>query len=220
MTHFSDGVRVGDFFPANIDPGIPISPVFRYTVVPAALSANGVAASQAVAAAGNLTLNGALVTAGVAVLDVPRAVSIVSTNAGDTTQTATVAGLSVYGGPMSEVITFNGTTTVNGKKAFKKITSVRVSAALAGNGAVGVSDVIGLPYRAPSRDYVLTAQNGAFVTTGTFAGADTTSPATTTTGDVRGTFVPPAANDGTRVLSIVIFTDATSLTTAYGVAQA
>ena len=220
MTHFSDGLRVGGVFPSGLEPGVPISPVFAYAVVPAALSANGVATAQAVAGAANLTLNGALVTSGVAVMDVPRALSIVSTNAGDTTQTATVTGTDVYGQPMTEVITFNGTTTVNGKKAFSKVTRVAISAVMTGNAAVGVSDIIGLPYRATSRDYVLTAQNGAFVTTGTFVGAVTTSPATSTTGDVRGTYVPPAANDGSRVLNIVIFTVPTTQTTIYGVTQA
>ena len=221
MTHFSDGVRVGPFFPAGLEPGVATSPVYVYSITPAALSANGVATAQAVSGAGNLTLNGALVnSAGVAVMDFPRAVSIVSTNAGDTTQTATVTGISAYGAPMTEVITFNGTTTVNGKKAFAKVTRVAISAALAGNAAVGTSDVMGLPYRAISRNLVLTAQNGAFVTTGTFVAADTTSPATSTTGDTRGTFVPPAANDGSRLLTFVMFPDVTSLTTAYGVTQA
>ena len=35
---------------------------------------------------------------------------------------------------------------------------------------------------------------------GTFAAADTTSPATTTTNDVRGTYVPSSAPDGAKRL--------------------
>lgn len=219
MTHFSDGLRVGPVFPPGLEPGVPISPVAAYVVVPAALSANAISTSQAVAAAGNLTITGALASAGVATLDVPRAVSVTSSNAGDTTQTATVTGFDVYGQPMTETIAFNGAATISGKKAFKKVTRIAISAALTGNATAGTTDVIGLPYRATSRDYVLTAQNGAFVTTGTFVGA-VTSTATATTGDVRGTYTPPAANDGSKVLNIVIFTVPDTQITIYGVTQA
>jgi hypothetical protein len=220
MTHFSDGVRVGDVFPTFAQPGGPISPVFVYDVVPVALDDDGVAAAQAVAAAGNMILNGALVVSGVAVFDVPRAVSIDSTDAGDTTQTATVFGFDAYGQPMTETIAFNGTTAVSGQKAFARVTRVAVSAALAGNGFVGTTDILGLPYRADSRGYVLTAWDNAFVTTGTFVGADSTTPATATTNDTRGTFVPPTATDGSRRLTAWIYFNPATQATLYGVTQA
>jgi hypothetical protein len=223
MTHFSDGVRAGRNFANNgtaSQPGVYMSPMFVYDIVPVALSATAVAAAQAVAAAGNLTINGASASSGVATLDVPRCVSIVSTNAGDTTQVATVTGTDAYGLSMSEAITFNGVTTVAGQKAFKTVTRVAISAALTGNGSVGSTDVFGLPYRANTRNYVLTAWNGAFVTTGTFAGADATA-ATTTTDDVRGTYLVPDASNGTKRLTlwISIFDDDTQ-TGLYGVTQA
>ena len=223
MTHFSDGVRAGRNFANNgtaNQPGVYMSPMFVYDIVPVALSATAVAAAQAVAAAGNLTINGASASSGVATLDVPRCVSIVSTNAGDTTQVATVTGTDAYGLPMSEAITFNGVTTVAGQKAFKTVTRVAISAALTGNGSVGSTDVFGLPYRANTRNYVLTAWNGAFVTTGTFAAADATA-ATTTTDDVRGTYLVPDASNGTKRLTlwISIFDDDTQ-TGLYGVTQA
>lgn len=222
MTHFSDGVRAGRTFANNgtaNQPGVYMSPMNVYDIVPVALSATAVAAAQAVAAAGNLTINGASATAGVATLDVPRCVSIVSTGA-DTTQTATVTGTDAYGIPMSEAIAFNGTNTVAGQKAFKTVTRVAISAALAGNASVGSTDVFGLPFRANTRNYVLTAWNGAFVTTGTFAGADATA-ATTTTDDVRGTYLVPDAANGTKRLTlwVNIFDDDTQ-TGLYGVTQA
>jgi hypothetical protein len=198
-----------------------MSPINVYDVVPVALSATAVAAAQAVAGAGNLTINGASATGGVATLDVPRAVSIVSSNAGDTTQTATVTGTDAYGLAVSEAITFNGTSTVSGKKAFKTVTRVAISAALTGNGSVGSTDIFGLPIRANGRNYVLTAWNSAFVTTGTFTAAVTTSPATTTTGDVRGTFAPADAADGTKRLTLWVFVlDDDTQTGLYGVTQA
>jgi hypothetical protein len=222
MTHFSDGVRAGRTFANNgtaNQPGVYMSPMNVYDIVPVTLSATAVAAAQAVAAAGNLTINGASATAGVATLDVPRCVSIVSTGA-DTTQTATVIGTDAYGIPMSEAILFNGTNTVAGQKAFKTVTRVAISAALAGNASVGSTDIFGLPFRANTRNYVLTAWNGAFVTTGTFAGADATT-ATTTTDDVRGTYLVPDAANGTKRLTlwVNIFDDDTQVG-LYGVTQA
>jgi hypothetical protein len=224
MTHFSDGVRAGRNFANNgtaSQPGVYMSPMNVYDVVPIALSATAIAAAQAVAAAGNLTINGVQASGGVATFIVARAVSIVSSNAGDTTQIATVTGTDIYGLPLSEAITFNGTSTVNGKKAFQTVTRVAISALLAGNASVGTTDIFGLPIRANTRNYVLTAWNGAFVTTGTFVGAVATSPATTTTGDVRGTYAVPDAADGTKRLTlwVSVFDDDTQ-TGLYGVTQA
>lgn len=214
MTHFSDGVRVGRLFTTQAAPGAQTSPIYVYDIVPAALSTTAVAAAQAVAAAGNLTLT-------TTTLDFPRGVQIVSSNAGDTTQTALVSGKDMYGEPMSSLITFNGTTPVFGTKAFLTISSVYVSAATAGNVSVGTSDVLGLPYAVNSRNYVQTAVNGAFVTTGTLTPAVTTSPATTTTGDVRGTFLPATATDGSKRYTLWIFVkDPDTQTGLYGVDQA
>lgn len=222
MTHFSDGVRAGRNFANNGTaslPGVAMSPINVYDVVPVAFSATAVAAAQAVAGAGNLTINGASATGGVATFDVARTVSIVSTNAGDTTQIATVTGTDAYGLAMSEAITFNGVTTATGQKSFKTVTRVAISAALTGNGSAGSTDVFGFPFRANTRNYVLTAWNGAFVTTGTFAAADATV-ATTTTNDVRGTYAVPDAADGSKRLTLWMFIfDDDTQTGLYGVTQ-
>jgi hypothetical protein len=122
---------------------------------------------------------------------------------------------------MSESIAFNGTTPVFGKKAFSTISSIYVTPLLAGNASVGTSDILGLPYAVNSRNYVQTAVNGTFVTTGTFTAAVTTSPATTTTGDVRGTFLPATATDGSKRYTMYIFVkDPDTQTGLYGVTQA
>jgi len=222
-THIGGPLRTGNFFGRNGSadlPGAEVSPIYVYDVVPVALSLTAVAAAQAVAGAGNLTINGAAASGGVATFDVPRTVDIVSSNVGDTTQTATVTGKDVYGVTMTELIAFNGTTRVAGQKAFKSVSQVAISAAMAGNASVGNTDVFGLPYRVDSRNYVLTAWNGAFVTTGTFAAADVTSPATTTTNDVRGTYAVPDVADGVKRLSAWLFIeDPNTRLGLYGVAQ-
>lgn len=172
---------------------------------PITLSTTGVAAAQARAAAGNMTLNGASAISGAVYMDVPRAVDIVSANAGDTTQTATVTGTDFYGQAMSELIAFNGTTRVAGKKAFWKITQIAVSAATAGNISAGTTDVLGLPVFLPGAGYVLKEiQDGAAATAGTFVAGATVTP-TTTSADVRGTYVPNAATNGTRALHLIAF---------------
>ena len=221
MTHFSDGVRVGANFDNNglaSQPGAPMSPVFVYDVTPVALDADGICAQQTLAGAGNALLNGALASGGTVTLDVPR--NVIVDAAGAATAVLTVYGTDVYGIAMSEAITLNGTTAVAGKKAFKTITRVAASAA-ATDFFVGTGDVFGLPFRADSRNYCLTAWNGAFVTTGTFVPAVTTSPATTTTGDVRGTYAVPDAADGSKQLTIWIYIEnPESVTGLYGVTQA
>jgi len=220
MTHFSDGVRAGRNFANNgtaSEPGVFMSPINVYNVVPVALDADGICAQQTLAAAGNALLNGALASGGTVTLDVPR--NVIVDAAGAATAVLTITGTDVYGIPMSEAITLNGTTAVAGKKAFKTITRVAASAA-ATDIFVGTGDVFGLPIDANSRNYVLTAWNGAFVTTGTFVAADATA-ATTTTGDVRGTFAPADAADGTKRLTLWVFVlDDDTQTGLYGVAQA
>lgn len=217
MTHFSDGVRVGRLFNTRSLPGAPMSPIFVYDVVPIALVTDGVALQQTVSGAGTLTLNGSLATAGVVTLDVPR--NVIVDAAGAATAVLTVTGTDVYGAAMSEAITLNGATAVAGQKAFKTITSI-ANSATATDVFVGTGDVFGIPYRVDSRNYVQTAWNSAFVTTGTFAAADTTSPATTTTNDVRGTYAVPDAADAVKRLTLYVYIeDADTQTGLYGVTQ-
>jgi hypothetical protein len=220
MTHFSDGVRAGRNFANNgtaSEPGVFLSPINVYNVVPVALDADGICAQQTLAAAGNALINGALASSGTVTLDVPR--NVIIDAAGAATAVLTITGTDVYGIPMSEAITLNGTTAVSGKKAFKTITSVAASAA-ATDFFVGTGDVFGLPIRANARNYVLTSWGAAFVTTGTFTGADATT-ATTTTGDVRGTFAPADAADASKRLTLWVFVlDDDTQTGLYGVTQA
>jgi hypothetical protein len=232
MTNVGFPLRVGNLavasFPAagggatapQGSPGVELAALTYYDIVPTTIVTTAVAAAQPVAGAGNLTLNGTLATAGVVTFDVPRAVQIDTSDAANTTQTATVTGSDVYGAPMTETIAFNGTTAVFGLKAFKTITQVAISAAITGNVNVGNSDVFGLPIRALSRGYVQTFWDSAYVTNGTFA-AGVTSTATATTGDVRGTFLPPSASNGTRqLIATIIAVNPNDQVATLGVTQA
>lgn len=193
--------------PSPMGNGIgPMGRIYIWDVVPLALNLTGLATAQAVASAKNLTLTaGTGVTAivdptGVTryVLDVPRCVDVVSSGAGDTTQTATFSGYDVYGQPMTQTVTLNGVTRVATKKAFKSIVSIAISAVTAGNISSGTTDVLGIPLRVTTRDYVYFnyAQTVGLLAAVTVA--DTTSPATALTGDVRGTIALASASNGTN----------------------
>jgi hypothetical protein len=130
-----------------------------------------------------------------------RAVSITG-NTGSTAQNFTVRGYDIYGQAMTEVIAFaGGAATTNGKKAFKHITSVTPASTDAGHSlSVGTTDIIGFNFRTDYWEYINAYVAGAFVTVNTgWVVADATLPATSSTGDVRGTYALQTASnwDGT-----------------------
>lgn len=167
---------------------------------PLAASATQVVNAQAVA-------NGNLVTLTTPVtLDTPRGLAYKSSNAGDTTQTLTVIGQDEFGASMTETVTLNGTTAVNGLKAFYKVISYKASAALAGNLSIGTqAGVLGIPVIVNRAGYVVgELQDGAKATAGTVTVADFTIPSATT-GDVRGTYTPNSAPDGSKAYELLIY---------------
>lgn len=200
--------------PAPMELGVgPMGRVYIWDAVPLTLQTTGLAAAQAVGAAGNLTLTagtGVTTTTDATgatryVLDVARCVDVVSANAGDTTQTITFYGYDQYGQAMTNAVTLNGTTRVPSTKAFKQITRIAVSASTAGNVSAGFTDTLGFPVRILSKDYVVAGNfNATAVALSAYTVADATSPATTTTTDVRGRFALPSASDGSKRLVICI----------------
>lgn len=164
---------------------------------PITADADGVCASQAGTAATAMTINGALTSGGVATFDVPRNVVAAWTN----TATLTVTGTDVYGNVVKE--TSGSGTSMAGKKAFKTITSVVPSANITG-ATVGTGDVLGLPVYIPGAASVLREiEDGTVATAGTIVGGVSTA-ATATTGDVRGTYDPNSAANGTKVFDLII----------------
>ena len=131
-----------------------------------------------------------------------RGVRIVGSS-GSTGGTFTVRGWDIYGVPMSETITVAaGANTGYGKKAWKYIASV--TANFTDNShtyTVGTTDVFGLPYRLPYFDLVDTTvwANTVNASSTGFTVPDATSPATATTGDVRGTFQVGSTGGGTPI---------------------
>jgi hypothetical protein len=197
--------------PAPMSLGIgPLGRIYVWDIVPQTVVTNNIAATQTPAAAGSLTLTAGtsvksvVTVAGQTVLqlDCPRAVQL-TTASGTivTSRTITVSGYDYYGQPMSEAIA-TGTTSsavanVAGKKAFFQITSIAISGALPVAITVGTTNVLGLPVRVFNVSYVASVKSNNTLAqdAGTFVAADTAT-ATTTTGDVRGTYTPATASNG------------------------
>jgi hypothetical protein len=190
--------------PSPMDLGIgPLGRVYIWDVIPQAAVTNNIAASQTAAGAGAVTL-----TAGTSArsvvrndgttaiqLDLPRAIKV---NCSTTARAFTINGYDYYGQAMSEVITVaTAATAVTGKKAFFQVTSATIAGSATAV-VIGTSDVLGLPVRVFNVAYVTSVKSNSTLAqdAGTFVAADMAT-ATTTTGDVRGTYTPATASDGT-----------------------
>lgn len=102
----------------------------------AALVANGICLAQTPAAAGALTLNGSLVSGGVATLDVPRRVAVASTG-NDASVIFTITGTNASGATISSTVTGLNATSDHTALDFATVTGVTSSAATVGSITVG-----------------------------------------------------------------------------------
>lgn len=169
------------------------------------------AASQSIAAAGNALLNGATYVnaAGVAAPDVPRNV----VGAWTTSSTVTVTGTDFYGATQTEAQTG---TAFTGKKAFATITSITSTAAITA-ATFGFGSALGLPFRVSSGGFFAPTVND-LADVGTFTPPDLTIPATTATGDVRGTYTTGTALNGAKyVAALLAVTNPATVIGAFGV---
>lgn len=103
-----------------------------------AADANGICASQT--GVTSFALNGALVTAGVAVLDAARRIEITSDSL-DNDKYFTIVGTGASGNAQTEVLLGPDTASVYTNLDFKTVTSVTLSANATGNIIVGTNGV-------------------------------------------------------------------------------
>ena len=147
-------------------------------------------------------------TAGAAVVTTAGTPTGLTYTLGVAPQTATISGYDYYGQAMTQAITTSSavSTAVNTTKAFYQITSIAIGGATGTALTVGTTDVLGLPVRAIDGAYIVNAgwNNTAGYDAGTWVKADMTNPATSSTGDVRGTYIPSSATDGTKRLVMAI----------------
>lgn len=190
----------------------PLGRLFVYDIVPLALGAANIAALQTTAGAANLVLTAGTGVTSVIIngqtrlqFDVPRGVSITSIS--DLTGVNfTISGYDVYGQPMTQTLAGGNTATVTTKKAFYQIVSIAASGAIAANVSVGTSDLLGMPLVVPDLAFItrIGYNNTLLQNAATCLKADATSPATASTGDVRGTVLPTSATDGVKQLVVVL----------------
>jgi hypothetical protein len=148
-----------------------------------------------------------------------RAVKLVS-GGNDSGITFTVSGWDIYGFPMTETITGANAGTANGVKAWKYISGVTHTGSVAGTLTIGTQDLIGLPFQVLRFGRLGINYNNAWITASTgFTAAVTTSPATSTTGDVRGTYALQSAADGTKTVQLYITVPPAVLNTSNGAAS-
>jgi hypothetical protein len=111
-----------------------------------------------------------------------------------------VSGYDIYGQPMSELVSPAAAATAYSFKTFKYITSVTPQFTDAANYNVGTTDYFGFGYRSTIWEYTDVYWNGARQASATgWVAADTTSPATTTTNDVRGAIQTGASGPGSGI---------------------
>lgn len=107
---------------------------------------NGIAESQSLAGAGALTLNGALVAAGVAILGSQRRV-IITSAADDSGLTWTVIGTDDTDNPLKDQFAGADTAAAQSNLDFATVTQVTGSAATAGNVIAGTNGVGSSPWK-------------------------------------------------------------------------
>jgi len=201
---------LGDPSPMDLGVG-PLGRIYVWDTVPLTLQLNNIATASVYTGAIALTAGTGTTSVvradgtTVVQLDVPRAVSTRTGAGSPTNRNVTVVGYDYYGQAMSEVIATGtvASTTVNGKKAFFQIVSASISGSPVVTVSLGTTDILGLPVRVNSGVYVAHVgwSTGFAIDSGTFTAADATT-ATTTTGDVRGTFLPSSVTDGSKRLVV------------------
>jgi hypothetical protein len=192
--------------PSPMSVGVgPLGRIFVWDIVPQAAVTNNIATAASPTSTYTLTagtnVKSVTLTNGSTglQLDCPRAVAVTIGAGTIANRNVTINGFDYYGQAMSEVIA-TGTTqsvTVNGKKAFYVVTSATVSGAVGATTALGTTDILGIPVRVFNVAYIASVKSNNTLAqdAGTFVAA-ATETATTTTGDVRGTYVPATASNG------------------------
>ena len=153
--------------------------------------------AQSIASAGSLQAASLLNNA---TIDAPfgRPLTMVLSGAG--AGTLIVDGWDYLGQAMSESCAYNGATPVLMKKAFKYIRQVTWTLVAATTINIGVGNGLGIPYKA-IKVWTEEFNSVPIGTVGTLTSPDLTDPATLTTVDTRGTYLPTSTLNGSSILT-------------------
>lgn len=126
-----------------------------------------------------------------------------------------VSGADLYGFPQTEKITAasspTGSTTTNGKKAFKFVTKVAPAFTDTISYSIGTADIFGFPLAVTTFPYATVGWAGSIIAASTGFVAAVSTTATNTTGDVRGTYAVQSASNGVVSLQMFIATSPANL---------
>lgn len=196
------GGEVPTYVQNALDAGVKGGRVVRVDLGnPATADADGYIVSASLSSGVAVTtMTGALAVSGVGTPDVPRNVVAAWTN----TAILTVTGTDAYGATVVESSASG--TSMAGLKAFKTVTSVVFNANVT-SCTIGTGDVLGLPVFCPGTASLLKeSQDLSTPTAGTLVGGlSAGTKSTATTADVRGTYDPNAACDGSKAFSLILF---------------
>lgn len=130
----------------------------------------------------------------------------ITSGGNDSGITFTVSGYDLYGYPQTQTVTGANAGIAATTKTFKFVTGVVASGSVASTMSVGTGDVFGLPLLSSFWGDQDIVWNGSWITASTgYTAADTTSPATSATGDVRGSWAAQGgASDGTKRLMVYV----------------
>ena len=206
MPSYSTRVRVGTTVPKNATTsrGVPMQVVYRQTwTAPATADVDGHLTAQSMTAAGTATtFDGALA----GVNDVSRC--LVYDASGASTGTVTTVGKDQNGNARTEAVTLNGTAAVQGKVAFKSLTSITWTATSAVDLTVGTNDVLGLDYKMEVDSVFWELEDQVAATAGTVVAASASANA-----DPLGTYDPNSALNAALDFDIFyVVTDIDNLT--------
>jgi len=196
---------VPSFFPPRISQYVPAMRYFaavndigdtRITFgAPMVAAATGVLAPTSIAVAGSVGASGMLKPES----DLPYGRTIQVQASGAATSTVTIDGYDYLGQAMTEVLTLNGATAVQGNKAFKRARLITWGATAGTTITVGPGTRLGLPFKALK---VLSEEfaQAPVATLGTLT-APFLGVATATSVDPRGLYTPTSALNGTSELT-------------------
>lgn len=127
-----------------------------------------------------------------------RTVQLVASAAA--TSNVTVIGRDYLGQPMRESLTLNGTTIVQGVKAFKYVDRVTAGITAATTINLGTGAKFGVPYvtTAVEREFA----DNVVAAAGTLVAPIFTDPQTTTTGDPRGLITPTTTPNSVKIIEM------------------
>lgn len=118
----------------------------------------------------------------------------------DSAATMQLTGVDEYGYTIHQNLTMANAGIATTTKAFRGLISAVPTGTLSGsNVSIGTTDIFGLPFFCNMQSALEGFWNNAIhYNAGTLVNGVTTSPATGTTGDPRGTWTAPNASDGTK----------------------